>query len=282
MLRKEVQEKAGLTRKAIEYYEERDFVKPRKAKNGYREYSEEDLKILKEVSRLRKAGLSISEIEEVLILGMNSLATVLRRKEYQLEMSHRKKEILELMVKEEREEKIEREFRIMEQEENVYEKLERAFPGYFGQMLFISYQPFLQEPLREGGEEAFENFVKYLDGLPPLILSKDEREFIETISSSFSLDILKDVSRQRMVAVEDPKKWWKENEEAIKQYEEFKKSKEFLESPIMKIKERLSEYMKENRYYEIAIPLIRRFSESYDIYYKKMMEAEVEIRGRGL
>ena len=31
--------------------------------------------------------------------------------------------------------------------------------------------------------------------------------------------------------------------------------------------------MKENQYYEIAIPLIRKFSKSYDEYYKKLLKA---------
>ena len=31
--------------------------------------------------------------------------------------------------------------------------------------------------------------------------------------------------------------------------------------------------MEENDYYEVAIPLIRKFSKSYDEYYKKLLKA---------
>ena len=31
--------------------------------------------------------------------------------------------------------------------------------------------------------------------------------------------------------------------------------------------------MKDNKYYEIAIPLIRNFSKSYDEYYEKLLRA---------
>ena len=40
MLRSEIQNKTGLTRKAIEYYEERKIIKPKRSENGYRDYSE--------------------------------------------------------------------------------------------------------------------------------------------------------------------------------------------------------------------------------------------------
>lgn len=40
MLRNEIQNKTGLTSKAIEYYEEKGLIKPLKLENGYRDYSE--------------------------------------------------------------------------------------------------------------------------------------------------------------------------------------------------------------------------------------------------
>lgn len=56
MLRNEIQNKTGLTRKALEYYEEKGLIRPHKAKNGYREYSEENLQTLTQISLLRIVG----------------------------------------------------------------------------------------------------------------------------------------------------------------------------------------------------------------------------------
>ena len=39
------------------------------------------------------------------------------------------------------------------------------------------------------------------------------------------------------------------------------------------IQDKLKNFLKENQYYEIAIPLIRKFSKSYDSYYKKLLKA---------
>ena len=62
MLRSEIQKETGLTRKAIEYYEDRGLIHPQKSENGYRDYSTKDLEILKKVSIFRKLGMSISDI----------------------------------------------------------------------------------------------------------------------------------------------------------------------------------------------------------------------------
>lgn len=273
MLRNEVQSRTGLTRKAIEYYEEKGFIKPTKSLNGYRNYSEEDLRILAKISQLRKIGLTISEIENFLCLGDNVLASVLRKKQYQLEFESRRKSILEMIVKGDEDELINQKLDLIEKEENIYTKLERAFPGYFGQMLFISYQPFLNEPLREEGEEAYEEYVRFLDDLPPFQLSPEEREYIEKVSVSIDLEHIKEANRNKISAIENLEKWWKENEEILKQYEEFKNSKEYLETPMEGIKNKFYEFMKEHHYYEVAIPLIRKFSKSYDEYYVRLLEA---------
>lgn len=38
------------------------------------------------------------------------------------------------------------------------------------------------------------------------------------------------------------------------------------------IQDKLQKFMKDNKYYEIAIPLIRKFSKSYDDYYQKLLK----------
>ena len=58
----EVIQKVDLTKRAIKYYEEQGLISVNKDKNGYRNYSEEDVKTLKEISVYRKLGISIKDI----------------------------------------------------------------------------------------------------------------------------------------------------------------------------------------------------------------------------
>ncbi len=62
---KEVCEATGLTRKTIRLYEEKGLLVPKKeSRNGreYREYSEEDVKTLREIATLRRAWFTMEEI----------------------------------------------------------------------------------------------------------------------------------------------------------------------------------------------------------------------------
>ena len=273
MLRSEIQKETGLTRKAIEYYEDKGLIHPQKSDNGYRDYSTKDLEILKKVSIFRKLGMSISEISQCISSGGDSLSSVLREKQHQLELDEKRKVILEMIVKGESNELINEKVSLIEVEETIYEKLVIAFPGYFGQMFFAAYKPFLNEPLENDGKDSFYKYIDYLDRLPLFELTEEEKKYIEKISSPIDMKTLKDVNQAKVDAIENPEKWIKDNEDAISQYENYKNSEEYQNSMNKQIQDKLKNFMKENQYYEIAIPLIRKFSKSYDNYYKKLLKA---------
>lgn len=273
MLRSEVQSKTGLTRKAIEYYEEKGIIKPQKLDNGYKDYSENDCELLAHVSTLRKIGMSVSEIKEVLHCGSAALVSMLRKKQYQLDIEERKSAILELIVKGEDQKKIHEKLQQLEKEETIYEKLQSAFPGFFGQLFFLAYQPFLDEPIRKNGEEAYAQYIRFLDALPPFKVTKEEQEYIDKSSSFFDRAGIKELHKNKINAIANIELWLEENKDSISQYEAYKKSEEYQNSPLKQVHDKLQNYMIENNYYEVAIPLIRAFSKSYDAYYQQLIKA---------
>lgn len=276
MLRSEIQKETGLTRKAIEYYEDKGLIHPQKSENGYRDYNIKDLEILKKVSIFRKLGMSISDIYQCISSGSDSLSSVLREKQHQLDLDEKRKAILEMIVRGESKELINDKVSLLEMEETIYEKLEIAFPGYFGQMLFAAYQPFFNEPLENDVKVSFYKYIDYLDRLPSFELTEEEKKYIEKISAPFDMKILKDVNQAKVDAIESPEKWIKDNEDEIYKYESYKNSEEYQNSMMKQIQDKLKNFMKENQYYEIAIPLIRKFSKTYDNYYKKLLKANEE------
>lgn len=273
MLRNEIQDKTGLTRKAIEYYEEKGLINPQKLENGYRNYSEEDLLLLNKISVFRKLGIGVEEIEKCIKTDYNELSSVLRRKEHELDIDEKRINVLTLLLKGENEEIVKEKIALIEGEETIYEKLARIFPGYFGQLIFASYKPFLNESLDRDNERAFKEYVNFLDELPKFELSKDERDYIEKIDSNFDMRTIESVVEAKNKAVENAEIWLEENKEAIKQYELYKSSDEYQNSVAKKIQDKLKKFMEGNDYYEVAIPLIRKFSKSYDEYYKKLLKA---------
>lgn len=141
----------------------------------------------------------------------------------------------------------------------------------------------MNEHLREDGKEAYKKFVNYLDSLPSFNLSKEEQDYIEEVNSAFDMKVLKEVNASKIEAIENVEKWLKENKNIIARYQDYKNSDNYKNSPMKTIQDKLQTFMLDNKYYEIAIPLIRKFSKSYDQYYKKLLIAnEQYLKAREL
>ena len=58
---KDLAESAGVTVKAVRYYESRGLVSPARATNGYRTYDDEDVRVVREVRTLLSLGLTAEQ-----------------------------------------------------------------------------------------------------------------------------------------------------------------------------------------------------------------------------
>ena len=66
MLLNEIIKEVGMTKRAIKYYEEKGLLSVKKDNNGYRNYTKEDVEILKKISVYRKLGIGIDDIKKLL------------------------------------------------------------------------------------------------------------------------------------------------------------------------------------------------------------------------
>lgn len=73
---KKVIEHTKLTKKAIRYYESCDLIQVNKKENGYRDYSEENIKRLLEIKKLRSLNFSIQEIQSFFRSGSDKEAVL--------------------------------------------------------------------------------------------------------------------------------------------------------------------------------------------------------------
>ncbi|SKA36832.1 Cu(I)-responsive transcriptional regulator [Consotaella salsifontis] len=64
----EASRRSGLPPKTIRYYEEVGLVTPGRAANGYRDYQERDIHLLRFLQRSRSLGFSIEEARRLLAL----------------------------------------------------------------------------------------------------------------------------------------------------------------------------------------------------------------------
>lgn len=85
----EVESLVGITKKNIRFYEEQGLLSPRRnSENGYRDYGEAEVKILRQIKLMRKLGLPIEEIRQMQS-GALTLADGMRRHLVSLERERR-------------------------------------------------------------------------------------------------------------------------------------------------------------------------------------------------
>lgn len=65
MLLKETMKVTGLSKKAIQYYEDKGLVAPKKLKNGYRDYDEACILQLKKIKHMRALHMSMVQIQMI-------------------------------------------------------------------------------------------------------------------------------------------------------------------------------------------------------------------------
>lgn len=75
---REIEKESGMARANIRYYESEGLLAPAREANRYRDYSEEDLEVLKRIRLLRSLQLSLEEIKD-LQSGRQELSEVLDR-----------------------------------------------------------------------------------------------------------------------------------------------------------------------------------------------------------
>ena len=94
-------------------------------------------------------------------------------------------------------------------------------------------------------------------------------------NNNFTIDLknLKEADESKIATIESNEKWHNENKDTISIYDRYLNSDDYKTSPMKNIQDQLKTFLMDHHYYEVAIPLIRQFSKSYDHYYKKLTEA---------
>lgn len=266
---------ANLTKKAINYYIEQQLIFPDSLENGYRVFSVKDVERLKEISVLRKLGLSTEEIKLIFAEDTSSaLQKISVKKELSIQRDMAKKAILDKLSCGYSFADIHKELETIEQSATVTEKLLEAFPGYYGRFICLHFARFLNEPIETSEEQAaYEEIIAFLDNAPPMEFPKDIQLFlIESTKYIYTNDI-HDMIENTKRSIEDPQKFLSGNRGMLEQYLEYKQSEEYKQSPVYKLQRLVKEYNRTSGYNDIFIPAMKKLSRSYAKYYEQMESA---------
>lgn len=279
MLIKEVCEKCNLTKKAIEYYESKNLIHPQILENGYRDYSNSDIFTLKEISVLRKCGIGISDIAE--ILSSSNKPAALSKCKYITEIRmQRLNDIKKCMDSLIANYDVNREFDYLQTHDDLYtikEKFVFAFPGNYGLYMSMHFGRFLNGTVEtEEQRKAYNSIVQYLDHVDtylPEELSEFLEEFFNASEKIDAMKIEEETNGKMHEMLADTDGYLERNREEIEQYIEFKSSDEYQNSEAGKIQKYMLDFQKKSGYHEILIANIKILSSSYTEYLKKVEKA---------
>ncbi len=272
MLINEASKLTKLTKKAIEYYSNQGLISPVILENGYRDFSLEDIDILKRISVFRKLDISVEEIKNILNDNTNStLQNILVLKEINYQRDLIKKSILQKLISKISYEEIQKDLQTIEQSETIINKLLIAFPGYFGRFICMHFSRFLNQPIQTQTQKtAYNTIILFLDNLPDLKIPKDLEEYLIENTKHLEINQISQMLEVQKEAYDNPDVYFENNKEMLNQYLEFKKSDEYLNSPAFKLMQIMKDFYSSSGYNDIFIPAMKELSPSYNEYFAKV------------
>lgn len=274
MFIQEVCKKCSLTKKAIYYYEKQGLIRPNIGENGYRNYSDEDVSTLKEIFVLRKLGLTISEINNVL-LSSNKAVSLLKYK-YLMDLKREKvmeqQKCLELLIENYNVDKGREYIDIhLNRSFTIKEKLIQAFPGVYGIFLSVHFGPFLNEKADTAEKE--EAYGKIVDFLDEVRITREMEEYLESVIPLTDQEVIEKMNMTFLNAVEDIENYIVNNQQEIEEYIKFRNSEDYKSTPAFKLQQLLVEFQQRSGYDEIFVENLKILSASYQEYSEKLQEA---------
>lgn len=238
----QVTNQLGISRKAILYYENEGLIEPTRDTNNYRVFSQEQVRTLKLIYKLRLAKVPVAVIKSYITGGdINVLENYLVTEQKQLEMQLQALEQLQL-------EKLDAEYIRPRMAINY---IKENIEGAFGIYICDHYNYYLQKDnvTYQGNEEVFKQIIEYIDSNDFTAVNHALVKYPEVELPTEIHDIsYKQVSNMRMIELAAA--------ELVQQVEQ-------IVNPIQAELEKIN-------FYTEFIPLIRKLSPSFNLYSEKL------------
>ena len=281
MLIHEIAKRCNITKKAVQYYVEHGLVVPKILENGYGNFSESDVEVLKKVSLYRCLGLSVSEIKKVLE-SKETLKGILYQRTLELEREKVKQELLKQVLDGIEIENLEEKISSIDSKSIIIKRLLDLFPSYYGKFISLSHARYLTGRIEtEEQMKAFHEIIEFFDNAPDLELPNELQkyldEYLEYYSSEDGVEKINAILQEKQDALENIDAFVKDNKQILDEYYKFKQTDVYKNSPAYQLMEVLKQFCATSGYYEVFIPAMRRLSPTYDAYYMQMLKANEQF-----
>lgn len=281
MLINEAARKCGITKKAVQYYVEQGLVDPKVLENGYRDFSEEDTKVLKRVVLYRKLGLSIREIRRVLE-DRGEISGIFYQRELELEQEKTKQEWLKRLAAGEAIEDLEPEIDPLSSNTIIIQKLGELFPGYYGKIIRLHFSRYLTGKVEtEEQKKAFHQITEFFDRVPEIRLPDDLREYLDACmeegSGEEETERLRRVLQEQEYALQNLDEFVRNHKKVLDDYQKYRQTEEYQNSPACRLMETMKQICAANGYDDTFIPAMRKLSPLYNEHYEQLLKANEQF-----
>lgn len=265
---------SGVTKKAAAYYEEQGLISPRVLENGYRDYSMQDVRRLRQIAALRSLGLTIRDIRDVLTGDeKQSLRKLAAQGNLNLETLTEKQKLLQSLAGTGDWQSIQVQAEQLDRRQSILGRMLDKFPGFFGQYALAHFAPYLQEPIAtQEQQQAFDTIVAFLDNVDMSIPPELQAE-AEEILPALSPEDIHNVSQSLQQAAENPEKYLQENKEAMEAYLSIRQTPAYQATPGYRLMMEMKKLNQQNGYNDVFLPAMRKLSPAYEAYYQKLLRA---------
>ena len=265
----EIAKELNITKRAIKFYEEKGLIKVAKDNNGYRNYSECDVEVLRMISIYRKLGISISDIQKLLEKeDTDILINILENKERELRLKKTEYEELKEFVSTGKIKNIGEEI----QYETIGEAIKDAVPGFYGYYFLNHFQPYLQGRIETPEQkEAYEIICAFWDNTEikiPMFM-----RFFSWISYHFCSELsaesmsAKMNTQMRLYLDADEKHYEKLKRQVLDGYR-MKRMMRF--HPVYISQRKFMKELQDKGYNDIFIPNMKKLSSDYKTYHEAL------------
>lgn len=155
----EVIKQVDLSKRAIKFYEEKGLLKTKRDSNGYRNYTDKDISLLKEISSYRKMGIGLSDIKEILN-DKSILKQILIEKKKEITILQNELEALEKFIENNN---IEELYDSVDYK-TLADAIQNSIPGFYGYYFLNHFLPYLQIRIQtKEQQEAYNRLIEFWD-----------------------------------------------------------------------------------------------------------------------
>ena len=257
----------GCTQRAIKFYEEKGLLPSvARSENGYREYTDADIKTLHAIQAYRKLGISIGDIKTLLAGKDNALlSSILAKKKTDAAAIQQEIQALEAFIASGDAAQLDEAVDY----ESIAHAIRAQIPGFFGAYLARHFAPYLNIRIQtEDQRDAYKRIIAFWDNtqlrLPLLYRMSAALSFLYPPMSAEQMDA-------RIVSMLNP-----DEATYARIREQTLKTVRMRENPLIRyspgevLKRRMMRSLRDCGYFDVFIPQMKRLSPAYKAYHDAM------------